>query len=58
VEHGDAAVHGQTKLKVLQDRFERIRADKERLLEIQRLTQLEEETKAEILAEQRKSIPM
>jgi hypothetical protein len=58
VEQGDATVHGQTKLKVLQDRIERIRADKERLLEIQRLTQLEEETKAEILAEQMKSIPM
>jgi hypothetical protein len=47
---------GEARLKVLRERIERIRADKERLLEIQRLTQLEEETKAEILAEQRRSM--
>lgn len=48
----------EARLAVLRDRIERIRADKERLLEIQRLTQLEEETKAEILAAtQRKSSP-
>jgi hypothetical protein len=47
---------GEVRLKVLRERIGRIRADKERLLEIQRLTQLEEETKAEILAEQRTSM--
>jgi len=46
----------EARLKMLRERIERIRADKERLLEIQRLTQLEEETKAEILAEQRRSM--
>lgn len=45
---------GETRLKVLRERIGRIRADKERLLEIQRLAQLEEETKVEILAEQRR----
>jgi hypothetical protein len=45
---------GEARLKVLRERIGRIRADKERLLEIQRLAQLEEETKVEILAEQRR----
>jgi uncharacterized small protein (DUF1192 family) len=39
----------ERKLGILQDRIERIRAEKERLERIQRLEELEEETKREIL---------
>jgi hypothetical protein len=48
----------EARLAVLRDRIERIRADKERLEEIQRLARMEEETKAEIMAAvQRQSRP-
>jgi hypothetical protein len=51
-DHGEEETDKQeeARLAVLRDRIERIRADKERLEQIQRLSQLEEETKAEIMA--------
>jgi hypothetical protein len=59
-DHGDVETGEQeeARLALLRDRIERIRAEKERLEQIQRLSQLEEETKTEILAAaQRRSKP-
>ena len=39
----------EERLRVLEERIERIREDKERLEELQQLTELEEETKREIM---------
>jgi hypothetical protein len=39
----------EERLRVLEERIERIREDKERLAQLQRLTELEEETKREIM---------
>jgi hypothetical protein len=41
-------------LQILKDRIERIRAEKERLIRIQELEALEEETKRDILDMQRR----
>jgi hypothetical protein len=47
----------EAKMAVLRDRIERIREDRERLEQIQRLREMEEETKAEIMAATRRSRP-